>query len=115
NIISKISFAAYREFPNVILVQSSFKNNSGKNYHFRNYTINHLSLADPLNDNNWWTFQGASYYWGQDFAFQLPKSFSRENYMGLNDTRVGSGIPFIDVWNKEFGLALAYLGEKPRD
>lgn len=35
--------------------------------------------------------------------------------MGLNDTRVGSGIPLIDVWNKEFGLALAYLGEKPRD
>ena len=53
--------------------------------------------------------------WGNDFAFQLPESFSRENYMGLNAIKTGGGLPLVDVWNKEFGLALAYLGEKPCD
>ena len=110
-----ILFSTYQQFPNVILVQSSFKNISTKNLTVKNYTIDHLSLNATPQENKWWSFQGASYYWAQDFAFELPSSFTRENYMGLNDTRVGSGIPLVDVWNKKFGVALAYIGEKPRD
>ena len=114
-IICSLSLNAYDKFPNVILVSSSFKNISGKNYPIRNYTLNHFYLHPPSSEKKWWTFQGASYYWAQDFAFKLPDSFRRENYFGLNDARVGSGIPLIDVWNRNYGLALAYLGEKPRD
>lgn len=105
----------YNNFPDAILVQCSFKNVSNETYHLTSYSINHLLVQHPLKEKKWWSFQGASYYWGQDFAFELPKSFSRENYMGLNDTRVGSGVPLVDVWNKRFGIAVAYLGEKPRD
>jgi len=35
--------------------------------------------------------------------------------MGLNAIKTGGGLPITDVWNKEFGLALAYLGGKPCD
>src|SRR5205085_2402630 len=114
-LICNLLFETYNQFPNVILVQSSFTNISKGNYPVQNYTLDHLSLHSPLQENRWWSFQGASYYWRQDFAFELPKAFTRDNYMGLNDIRVGSGIPLIDVWNKKFGLALAYIGEKPRD
>ncbi len=109
-----LSFVSYYNFPDAIVVQCSFKNISGDLFLLKSYSINHLSIQHPLKEKKWWTFEGASYYWGQDFAFELPKSFSRENYMGLNDTRVGSGIPLIDVWNRRFGLALAYIGQKPR-
>ena len=110
-----ISLSSYNKFPNVILVQSSFINISGKNYFIRDYTLDQISLRPPLSEPKWWSFQGASYRWGNDFAFQLPESFSRENYMGLNAIKTGGGLPLVDVWNKEFGLALAYLGEKPCD
>ena len=59
------------------------------------------------------TFQGASYNWGQDFVFQLPATFIRDNYMGLNAIKDGSGIPLTDIWNRDFGIALAYIGNKP--
>ena len=113
-ILSNISFGAYEKFPNTILVQATFKNISGKPYQVSSYALQ-IWLNPLMKENEWWSFQGASYYWGQDFAFKLPNTFSRENYMGLNDTRIGGGLPLIDVWNKYFGLALAYLGEKPRD
>ena len=110
-----VSLSSYNSFPNVILVQSSFKNISEKNYYIRDYTLNHLCLRVPPEKSEWWSFQGASYFWGTDFVFKLPKSFNRENYLGLNAIRYGGGIPLVDVWNKEFGLALAYIGEKPYD
>ncbi|MBK8882183.1 MAG: alpha-galactosidase [Bacteroidales bacterium] len=52
---------------------------------------------------------------GNDFMFPLPQSFDRENYMGLNAVKAGGGLPFIDLWNKKYGLALASLGDKPSD
>lgn len=114
-LLCNVSFSVYGQIPNTILMQASFKNISGNNYPVQAYTLNHLYLDHRPDQNKWWSFQGASYYWGQDFSFELPRSFTRDNYMGLNDIRAGSGIPLVDVWNKEFGIALAYVGEKPRD
>jgi len=110
-----VSLSTYSDLPDAILVQSVFINISGKNYFIRDYTLDQVLLQPPLSDSVWWSFQGASYRWGNDFAFQLPESFSQENYMGLNAIKTGGGLPITDVWNKEFGLALAYLGGKPCD
>lgn len=112
-ILCTASISSFISFPNVFLVQSSFQNISAKDYYIRNYTINHLSLGSPPGKGVWWSFQGASYHWGLDFIFKLPESFDRENFMGLNDITYGGGIPLVDVWTKKFGLALAFVGEKP--
>ncbi len=110
-----VSLSSYCDLPDVILVQSVFINISGKNYFIRDYTLDQVLLQPPPGDSVWWSFQGASYNWGNDFAFKLPESFSRENYMGLNAVKTGGGLPLADVWNREFGLALACLGDKPCD
>jgi alpha-galactosidase len=110
-----LSLSTYTKIPNVILVQSSFKNISETNYFIQDYILDQISLHSPLKEPEWWSFQGASYHWGDDFVFPLPKSFFRENYMGLNDIKIGGGLPIVDLWNKENGLALAYLGDKPCD
>ncbi len=115
SILSTISLVAYRKFPDVILVQSSFKNVSGKKYRTQGYILNNLNLKLPSGEADWWSFQGASYYWGQDFIFQLPDTFKRENYMGLNALKAGGGIPLSDTWNRNWGVALAGLSEKPED
>lgn len=110
-----ITLTTYNKLPNIFLIQSSFINVSVKNYFIQSYTLNQIHLKAPLIEPEWWSFQGASYREGNDFAFQLPESFSRDNYMGLNALGIGGGLPIVDVWNKEFGLALAYIGEKPCD
>jgi alpha-galactosidase len=108
-----ISLTSYNKFPDVILVRSSFKNISEKNYQCIGYKLNQFSLQPSSDKKGWWSFQGAAYRWGQDFVFKLPDSFKRENYMGLNAIRAGGGIPLIDIWNYNFGLALACLSNKP--
>ncbi len=114
-IICRTTFEAYESIPDVILVRSVFKNISAKNCSVRSYTMCRLRLGAPVPDARWWSFQGACYKGDQDFVFPLPESYLRDNYMGLNLPRSGGGIPCIDVWNRNYGLALAFLGEKPRD
>jgi alpha-galactosidase len=114
-LMCRILIEAYDRFPDVILIQATFKNISDKNCSVHSYTISRLGLDAPLHDTVWWSFQGACYKGDQDFVFQLPESYQRDNYMGLNLPRSGGGIPFVGAWNKKFGLALAYLGETPRD
>ena len=115
SILSTTSLTVYTKFPDVILVQSSFKNISGKDYKTKGYILNNLNLKLPAGKDGWLSFQGASYYWGQDFIFQLPDTFRRENYMGLNAIKAGGGIPLSDAWNRNWGLALAGLSERPED
>jgi hypothetical protein len=61
----------------------------------------------------WWSFQGAAYCWGLDFAFPLPETFKRENFMGLNAIKAGAGIPVIDFWNRNYGIALTCISDRP--
>ena len=86
NILSIITLSSYEQFPDMILVKSSFRNISAAGYHCSGYALNQLTIADP-DETEWMTFQGASYNWGQDFVFQLPDTFSRDNYMGLNSIK----------------------------
>jgi alpha-galactosidase len=113
SIFCTISLTAYNQFPDVILVQSTFRNISERKYSTRGYVLNKINLRLPTGETKWWSFQGASYHWGQDFVFQIPDSFNRDNYMGLNAVKVGGGIPLTDIWNKEYGVALASISDKP--
>jgi alpha-galactosidase len=114
-IAAKILMTVYGQFPDAILVQAVFRNISGAGYNSRGYFLNQVALPTPENDPEWWSFQGVSYHWGQDFVFQLPDSFRRDNYMGMNGIKEGGGIPLVDIWNKDYGLAVGSLGDKPDD
>lgn len=61
-----------------------------------------------------WTFQGGSYPERFDWIFPLTKTFSRENYQGMNAPDYGGGIPVVDLWTHDQGLAFASLSKKPR-
>ncbi len=113
NIQAAITVSSYGGIPDVILTRVSFKNNSSKKIQSGGYILNQMKLLHPSDMGKWWSFQGAAYHWGLDFAFPLPDSFRRENHMGLNEPKSGAGIPVIDFWNKEYGVALASVSEKP--
>lgn len=112
-ILCNIFISACSEYPDAILINASFKNVSSEKYYCRGYILNKVTVNLSGNNQKWMTFQGASYNWGQDFVFQLPDTFNRDNYMGLNALKAGGGIPVTDIWNKDFGIALACLGNKP--
>ena len=66
------------------------------------------------------TFQGGSYEWGRDFVFNIKPGFAQENDLGFIQRRTGEkvasyggGVPVVDLWTKQMGLAVAHLAPEP--
>ena len=60
-----------------------------------------------------WSFQPSSSGWRKDWVLPVGKNFYQRNYLGMNDSDYGGGIPMVSIWNKDkcvsVGLAEATL------
>jgi len=64
-------------------------------------------------DQPLWSFQGASYEARPDWVLPVDAGYSRANYMGMNASDYGGGIPVVDLWRPDFGLALGHAKTRP--
>lgn len=112
------TFLIPKNFSNVIICMASLKNESNKPIEISEYESFNTSL-DAKNfgaDSSYkfWSFQGGSYPERYDWIFPLTPDYSRENYQGMNAPDYGGGIPVVDLWTKEQGLAFASIDIKPQ-
>lgn len=82
---------------------------------FDRFDAPQIDLAPNFAHPPLWTLQGAAVTWGQDFAFELPRGFSRDNFLGHLQDGEGGGIPVIYFWNKSHGIALMHTEPMPKD
>lgn len=115
---------AYDDFPNMVLLSSTFSNlgetpisigEIDTDYHRLN-----ASLVDSrVEPYDMWSFEGASTRWGKDDVIEIPKSFSQKNQMGtlveVKDDlgRVGGGIPVVAFWTHSVGEAIGHVETLP--
>ena len=62
--------------------------------------------AIELNGKEIWTFQPTSTSWRKDWAFPVSGGFYQRNYLGMNDSDYGGGIPMVSLWNQEVNLSV---------
>ena len=82
---------------------------------FDRFDAPHISLTPSFTHLPVWTLQGAAVTWGQDFAFELPRGFARDNFLGALQDGEGGGIPLAYFWNKTQGVALMHIEPTPKD
>ena len=110
---------AYPQWPSALILQTRYENLSGVPVALNRVADPILQLdssrIDPtFTPNQFWSFQGASVEWGQEFAFPLPSFFFRDNYLGHSDGGEGGGIPLVYIWNRQIGVALAHIEPVPQ-
>ncbi len=103
---------AYPQWPDALFLQWEVANRGPRPLAFTRFAVPELSLerTQPM-----WSLQGAAVYWGQDFAFPLPRTWRRENFLGHLQDAEGGGVPIVDFWTRDFGLALAHVEPTPKD
>ncbi len=112
------TFTAPENMNNVIICNSTLKNESIRPVDIDYYELFKAKLdarkfgADSA--YKFWSFQGGSYPERYDWIFPLSSKYSRENYQGMNAPDYGGGMPVVDLWTKEQGLAFASVDKKPR-
>lgn len=105
------------KFENSIVCISSIKNLNDQNIELGGYGLANF-LLDAKNfgaDSSYkfWSFQGGSYEQRYDWIFPLTKNYSRKNYQGMNAPDYGGGMPVVDLWTKEEGIAFVSLAKIP--
>ena len=56
-----------------------------------------------------WSFQPSSTGWRKDWVLPVEKGFFQRNYLGMNDSDYGGGIPMVSLWNKDECISLGLL------
>jgi len=116
----------YDKFPDTAIIYTIYKNlESDKTITIEKVYSNSFRLDASLVKTKYkpyefWSFQGVYDYYN-DWVIRITKNFSRTNYTGMrkvmsgNSTYfTGQGIPLIDLWIKEMGVAIAMIEKEPK-
>ncbi|MBK6281523.1 MAG: hypothetical protein IPF54_01585 [Draconibacterium sp.] len=110
----------YEKYPDAAIISATYKNTGTSNVMLdravSSYFIMDSSVGEPnLQPFDFWSFQGSSLAWGLDNVIHITNDFNQENWMGVQpETKTGGGLPFVDLWNKKAGLAIAHIDVKPQ-
>ncbi len=89
---------------------------------YRNVSDKPISVAGWRNayhhlqneGDGFWSFSGASHEDRRDWLQPVNSGFNQRNYMGMNASDYGGGVPVVDVWHRNVGLAVGHVEPVPR-
>jgi alpha-galactosidase len=119
-IYKKVTVRLYADHPGMISWTATYTNSSAKLLQIDKVVSNYFALdvAPPgtnADSSSLWTYQGIAKDWGGDYIFPMTRGFHQQNYTGIQPvSRMGGGIPLMDYWTREAGIAIAHLERKPR-
>jgi alpha-galactosidase len=112
------------KFPNVAIFTTLYRNLGEKRIHIDSVYSQRILLSKNLpglaeQSGDFASFQGGINEWGKNYSLiWLSSGFRQENFQGMHHTNatevVGGGMPFVDVWGKTMGVAVAHLETKPQ-
>jgi alpha-galactosidase len=117
------------KFKDAVIFNTAYRNIGSKKVHidsvFSQRILLKSQIAKPLvQPADFASFQGGINEWGRDYELiWLTPGFQQSNFQGIHRTRgqkgaepeefIGGGMPFVDVWNKEMGVAIMHLEKQP--
>lgn len=77
--------------------------------------VNNAYTIESTGDNpEFWSFQASSSSARKDWILPVKPGFYQKNYMGMNNSDYGGGIPLVDIWRKKGGIAIGHTELVPR-
>ena len=91
------------EFPGLEIVQTSYVNR-GKSLTVKAYEMCKTEIE--ATDSVIWSLQPSSSNARMDWVLPVTEGFQKDNYLGMNNCDYGGGIPVVDLWQRNGGVAI---------
>lgn len=116
SLTKRVEVASYPAWPRWLFVRVRYTNEGKKPLHVRGYTNGRYQIAPQQGaaEPAFWSYQPASYENRPDWLLPLKPGFARGNFLGMNDSDYGGGTPVLDVWRRDFGVAIGHLELVPK-
>ena len=110
----KITVTALKNNPGIILTQVKYINFSKDTLNITEWVNNDYRVNLKDTSETVWSYQSGSYEERPDWVRKIPLGFRQKNYMGMNASDYGGGTPVVDVWTKNYGIAIGHLETVPK-
>ena len=111
----EVSVVLYDRFPGFALLSVAYRNIAPTPASIAGWVngAHVLKPAPSAGAPGYWSFSGASYSDRRDWVQPVDAEFDQRNFMGMNASDYGGGTPVVDVWRRDFGLAVGHVETVP--
>ncbi|SMD32838.1 alpha-galactosidase [Reichenbachiella faecimaris] len=109
----RVTITAHDGFEDLLSFQVTYSNQGG-DLQVRAWSNHNYEILNQQDTPPFWAFQGSSTSERKDWVLPLAPGFYQRNYMGMNDSDYGGGIPVTDIWRKDAGIAIGHLAPVPK-
>lgn len=92
---------ARKDLPGMVLIETGYVNTGNKEITVLGWKSNELRVES---DSPVWSFQPTSTKRRADWILEVGPGYYQENYLGMNDTDYGGGIPMVNMWRRDGGV-----------
>ena len=78
--------------------------NHGKTIEVKAYELCRTQVE--AKDSIVWSLQPSSTNGRMDWVLPVKEGFAKQNYLGMNNSDYGGGIPVLDIWQRDGGIAI---------
>ncbi len=107
-----LTIKIYNNYPGMALFDVSYINKGISAVSIKKWVNNNYRIRQN-NDTVFWSFQGQSTEARADWILPVKQGFYQRNYMGMNNSDYGGGVPVSDVWRRDIGLAVGHTSLYP--
>ena len=104
----------YDAFPDLVSTKVVYTNTSSDDVFIEEWVNNEYSILSQGDSPLFWAFQGSSSTKRSDWITPLAPGYYKKNYMGMNDTDYGGGIPVTSIWRPDINIAVGHLALVPK-
>ena len=108
-----LTIKTYELFPEILFFRVAYKNTSSQPLEVKEWTSNQYCINQLDKDSKFWSFQGSSTDARADWILPVSEGFYQKNYMGMNNSDYGGGIPVLDIWRSDAGIAIGHTSLHP--
>jgi alpha-galactosidase len=103
-----VTIKLYDQFPDEAFFKIRYVNQSERTIEVLGWTNNHYQISPATSSIPFWSFQGESTSARRDWILPLKAGFYQKNFMGMNNTDYGGGIPIVDLWRPDAGISVGH-------
>jgi len=112
-ITRETSITAYDRFPSTLVVRTRFTNGSDAVVPVDGWSTCDLQVNAAGDTPAFWSFQGQSTEDRADWILPVENGFYQRNYMGMNNSDYGGGVPAVCLWRRDAGVMVGHLEDHP--
>ena len=90
--------------PGMLTIETTYTNDGNLPVAIRGWKSNEMRVL--VSDTSVWSFQPTSTSRRLNWAFEVKQGFYKKNYLGMQNSDYGGGIPMTNMWRRDGGVAI---------